>query len=112
MATGYHTQDVASSEHCQTSKMCILGKQLRVLEVAWLLAAAAKNNRSWVCFEFGHKYVTCVHQKVSILQLLYYENIKRYINQREFGSFRINLFRANKRNMQIFLALIYNNMEK
>ena len=29
MAAGYHTQDVASYEHCQTSKMCILWKKIK-----------------------------------------------------------------------------------
>ena len=32
----------------------------------------------------------------SFMSISYYTNIKRYINQREFGSFNANLSRANK----------------
>ena len=44
--------------------------------------------------------------------ILYYTNIKRYINQLEFGSFHVNLSLANKCRMEIFLALIYTHIEK
>ena len=35
------------------------------------------------------------------LDILYYTNIKQYIDQREFGSFNVNLSRANKCSVRV-----------
>ena len=41
----------------------------------------------------------------------YYESIKWYSSQREFGSLNAFLFRTNKFTVWIFLALIYIHIE-
>ena len=42
--------------------------------------------------------------------LPYYTNIKRHINQHEFGSFNVVLSRVNRCSVLVFLALVYTLM--
>ena len=49
---------------------------------------------------------------IIIIALRYYTNIKQGINQREFGSFILNLSRSYKCSLHIFLTYIYTDIEK